>query len=207
MKKIKLALFILPLIMFTLNACEEAQIGKPANGGNTNGSNTGGDNNTDGSDTDDNNTDGEDNGGNDTGNNTGGTNDPMSNPAPIDNPFMNYKLDGTSNNVSGDLAISGTYDKEDKILMLTCVDIFNTMSTFNIVISDYAGTKTYPVAGQKALVSFIENITNAYSGISGSVTITSFANGVVKGTFEVTVQSQANEKKVLSGGSFAVNVK
>lgn len=114
---------------------------------------------------------------------------------------VSFKLDGTDKSTS---TVLSAYDKNSKALLVS--GSLSPSEVINISLENIqAGTFDVVNNGIVATYSNGASDLDTYAAISGTLTITSFTNNTVSGTFSFVVMNQARTTKNITEGKFSTN--
>jgi hypothetical protein len=110
---------------------------------------------------------------------------------------LSLKVNGVSKSTN---TITTNYSKSTNILQVE--GVFNTGEQLSITINNVkAGT--FDIATGAAVADYL--ISNSYAGTIGTVTISSFTNSSVTGSFQFTGVNQASTSIAITEGTFQAN--
>ncbi|HET8828006.1 MAG TPA: hypothetical protein VFM79_01635 [Pelobium sp.] len=190
MKKIIRSLFVISLAVFTLSFCEVAEPLNSAGGSTTPTTPTP----TDPTPTDPTPT------------------DPIPDTGPttdVSDVTINFKVDNVSKSMPS-TSTSGTYNKETGMFSLSGMLIGSKIESLTAVVFELKGKKSYSVASQEVSPIYMPDMTDiagTYNGTSGTLVVTDFNAGTIKGTFSFELKNEAGAVKTISAGSFVMNFK
>lgn len=121
--------------------------------------------------------------------------------SPLVTPSFSLKVNGISKSTN---TITTNYSKSTNILQVE--GVFNTGEQLSITINNVkAGT--FDIATGAAVADYLisNNAVDSYAGTVGTVTISSFTNSNVTGSFQFTGTNLASTSIAITGGTFQAN--
>lgn len=125
-----------------------------------------------------------------------------SNPSPAAAVSMSMKFNGTAKSTS--TVVASYYSSENT---LQVIGSFNNTDAISLMIQNVkTGTFTLPSNDIIASYSQGSEFATTYLGDTGSITITSFTDTQVTGTFQFTGTTTSNATGIISEGKFSAKV-